>query len=271
MRRTPLHVFTAIVIVLSSSFASIPAPVVPATGDPLPPVMLWAWERPTDLRDLDRGVGVAFLAQTITIAGSTRPGAALARTASAPEPAGHYAVTPRRNPLRVSLHTPLMAVTRIESAQGEAARWTDGDTARLASVILETATLPRVAAIQIDFDAVDSERPFYRRLLMLVRERLPRSMPLSITALASWCVGDGWLAGVPIQEAVPMLFRMGPINEPYKSIGARPSSAVTECRGAVGTSLDEPLMVRRRGRRVYVFNSDPWTAPAVDRARQIAR
>lgn len=58
--------------------------------------MLWAWERPTDLRRLEPGMGVAFLAQTITLDRDT------------------FRVVPRRHPLRVSPRTPLVAVTRIE-------------------------------------------------------------------------------------------------------------------------------------------------------------
>ncbi len=30
-----------------------------------------------------------------------------------------------------------------------------------------------------------------------------------MTALASWCAGDDWLRDLPVDEAVPMLFRMG--------------------------------------------------------------
>jgi hypothetical protein len=47
--------------------------------DALPPLFIWAWERPEDLPDLDRGIGVAFLAQTITVAGD------------------HFRVSPRPN------------------------------------------------------------------------------------------------------------------------------------------------------------------------------
>ena len=36
----------------------------------LPPIMLWAWERPVDLEYLDtKRYGVAFLAQTLTLKG----------------------------------------------------------------------------------------------------------------------------------------------------------------------------------------------------------
>ena len=40
----------------------------PMAREPFPGVVLWAWERPVDLRGLPAGTGVAFLAQTITIA-----------------------------------------------------------------------------------------------------------------------------------------------------------------------------------------------------------
>jgi hypothetical protein len=37
-----------------------------------------------------------------------------------------------------------------------------------------------------------------------------RVCPCLFTALASWCEADGWISGLPVAEAVPMLFRMGP-------------------------------------------------------------
>ena len=79
-----------------------------APMDQLPNLVLWAWERPVDLRALPPDVGVAFLAQTIT---------ATARAS---------VVLPRRQPLLVAHTTPLVAVTRIETPSGEAAldRWT---------------------------------------------------------------------------------------------------------------------------------------------------
>jgi hypothetical protein len=214
--------------------------------------MLWAWERPTDLRDLDARTGVAFLAQTLTIA-------------------DRIDTMPRRNRLRVSAQTPLVAVTRVESPQAAASRLDEPVIANMARTIAKTAALPQVVAVQIDFDAANSERAVYRQLIARVRDFLPTTTPLSITALASWCSGDDWLGGLPIDEAVPMLFRMGPINQPYASIGVRPGDAVPECRGALGTSLDEPLTVRSRGRRLYVFNSEPWTTGAVARARELLR
>ena len=221
----------------------------PAGADPLPRLMLWAWERPTDLRGLDAGVGVAFLSQTLV----ARNGALL--------------VEPRRNPLRVSPHTPLVAVTRIESS---GASLPDTLVTNMAEAIAGTASLPRVRGVQIDFDAAESERGFYRLLVHGVRSRLGPGVPLSITALASWCAQDRWMDGLPVSEAVPMLFRLGPINAPYAGLARSSASAAAACRGALGTSLDEPLHVRAMGRRVYVFNASAWTPASVTLAREVA-
>ena len=223
----------------------------PAPRARLPEVMVWAWERPEDLRALDPSVGVAFLAQTITLSGERAQ------------------IEPRRQPLRVHPAATLMAVTRIEASDGPLA----GEFAEMITgAITRTTTQPLVRAVQIDFDATASQRPFYRTLLERTRATLSAQTPLSITALASWCVADNWIRGLTIDEAVPMLFRMGPANEPYRALAASPRSSAPECAGAVGVSLDEPLQVHRGGRRLYVFNNRPWTAETMaDVQREAAR
>ena len=217
-------------------------------GTELPKLMLWAWERPTDLRSLEAGIGVAFLSQTLV----ARNGAVL--------------VEPRRNPLRVAPHTPLVAVTRIERREGSLPETL---VRGMAEAIAGTASLPRVRGVQIDFDAAESERRFYRSLIRAVRAELGPGVPLSITALASWCAQDRWMDGLPVDEAVPMLFRLGPINAPYAGLARSAAAAAAECRGALGTSLDEPLHVRAAGRRVYVFNASAWTPASVTQAREV--
>jgi hypothetical protein len=216
-----------------------------APMDRLPRLVLWAWERPVDLRALRPGVGVAFLAQTIT---------ASARAS---------VVSPRRQPLLVAPSTPLMAVTRIETPGGDAAIEQVGEMAR---AIASTMKLPRVTAVQVDFDAALSQRAMYRQLLHAVRRELPPGTPLSITALASWCMQDDWLGDLPIDEAVPMLFRMGP-SEPVRD-GVAERLRAPACRGAIGTSLDEPLAISRRPERRYVFNPQPWTPRTIAEAMQ---
>jgi Protein of unknown function (DUF3142). len=211
--------------------------------------VLWAWERPVDLRNLAPDIGVAFLAQTIIVSDDA------------------WIVSPRRQPLHVSPATPVTAVTRIE-APGPVSLARDRVDA-LAAAVARTSQLPQVTAVQIDFDATRGQREMYRRLLFAVRAALPRRMPLSMTALASWCLQDAWLDDLPIDEAVPMLFRMGPEERVHRA--AWQGRFTGTCASALGTSLDEPLP-HRSPRRVYVFNPEPWTADAVAAARrQVSR
>jgi hypothetical protein len=223
------------------------APRAPAPGA-FPGVVLWAWERPIDLRDLPSGAGVAFLAQTIIIAD------------------GSHLVVPRRQPLHVDPSTTVIAVSRIE-APGDAG---PADAGGIARAIAETAHLPRVAGVQIDFDARVSQRAIYRRILHGVRAALPPRMPLAMTALASWCLDDNWLDELPVDEAIPMLFRMGPAETVLRQEWPLRTPAA-KCRASIGVSLDEPRPSGRKGLRTYVFNPEPWSAPTVTAALEMKR
>jgi hypothetical protein len=214
----------------------------------LPRVLLWAWERPDDLRRLPAGVGVAFLAQTITIAGPS------------------HLVSRRRQPLLVDPGTPMIAVTRIE-APGDVEV---ADVPAIARAVADRARLPMVAALQIDFDARASQRAMYRQLLHEIRGVMPQGMPLSMTALASWCLDDDWLDELPVDEAVPMLFRMGPATAALRRDWTIRAPA-PKCRGVRGVSLDEKVAWRRGAGRTYVFNPNAWSAAAVAAAMEEAR
>ena len=229
--------------------AAVGAVIVPAIAfhrdqtSVSPRTVLWAWERPVDLRDLPRGTGVAVLAQTITVDGST------------------HVTASRRQPLRVDPETYVIAVTRIEAPGGVPPN--RPAIAAIAADIARTRELPQIREVQIDFDARASQRPFYRQLLHEVRAVLPPAVPLTMTALASWCLGDNWLDDLPVDEAVPMLFRMGP-SESWQRREFAARMRAPACRAALGVSLDEPAGVPvRRGARLYVFNPNPWTAAAV--------
>jgi hypothetical protein len=113
--------------------------------------------------------------------------------------------------------------------------------------------------VQIDFDATVSERNFYRSLLTRVRQELLASTRLSITALASWCAGDDWLSDLPIDEAVPMLFRLGVDQRQFQrrlETGQRFESRM--CQNSAGVSTDEPVYTPAV-RRLYIFSPKPWS------------
>ena len=252
----------------------------------MPSVVLWAWERPDDLKEVDqRRAGVAFLAGTIFI----HPIAPDRRDT----PDEGVVLRPRLQPLRVPERVPLMAVVRIETRQGwsqstyqtaqpmesEDGPYAEEQRSRVVSAIRRLAALPEVQAVQIDFDATRSEQGFYRALLIDLRKALPSGTRVSITALASWCVGDPWLAKLPpgtINEAVPMLFRMGPDGPNVASfLNGGNEFRVAACRGSIGLSTDESFSqeILRDGRvgssadlqtkRVYVFHPKAWNEESV--------
>jgi len=253
----------------------------------LPQLFFWAWERPEDLQFLaSRNAGVAFLAKTIYVpAPATDPH----RNAG-----GSLLIHPRLQPLRVAPATPLIAVVRIETRTGrQPATYAKAgpqsssppvfsplQQRQLVDEIVALQKLPNVRAIQIDFDATVRERASYAALLGDVRRELPASLPLSITALASWCIGDPWLEQLPsgtIAEAVPMLFRMGPdTGNVVKFLRSADEFRVSACQGSLGLSTDEPLsngLLRGtlpdapsgwRDKRIYIFAPRAWTQPAAE-------
>ena len=205
----------------------------------LPRLTLWAWERREDLRGIDsQNVAVATLDQTVTIGLTVES-------------------TPRRNPVWIPAGTTRIAVVRIEAGRGAVLNAANRDAA--VAAILASAEEPgseKISALQIDFDATRSQRPFYRSLLEQLRARMPAGLPLSITALASWCSQDRWLGELPIDEAVPMMFRMEPWKGPKEDFRIREPL----CAGAVGVSTTEPWPEQISGRRVYVFSDNGWQA-----------
>ena len=223
-----------------------------------PSRIIWAWERPEELEFLDPSkFGVAFLAQTLIL-----------RT-------DDVIYKPRRQPLKVAPQTKLIAVTRIESQNvtGGPSFLTGTQREKLIERILNTLELPNVSAIQIDFDAAQSERPFYRTLLQELRNNLPDNVPLSMTALASFCVGDRWLEDLPVDEAVPMIFRMGADDRSIKSFLAEGNDFHEPlCRQSYGIAVDEPVETKfDDARRQYVFNVRAWTQQDVQNLQQQGR
>jgi hypothetical protein len=207
----------------------------------MPARVIWAWEEPEDLRSLPPTVGVAYLAETLLLSERMR-------------------IMPRRQALRVAPNAPVMAVVRIETVPGFA----DSPELRqeLEQQLAQVARRSGVRGLQIDFDATVSQLPFYRAVLQTLRLAIPRSEPLSITALASWCGERSWLQGLPLDEAVPMLFRMGGPREMIKETWERYPLRQRLCRGSRGISVDEPqpgvLQTINPATRVYLFLPGPW-------------
>jgi hypothetical protein len=231
----------------------------------MPKKILWAWERPEDLRFIDPNeFGVAFLAQTIY----------LEQDRVIPKP--------RRQPLEIAEGTYLIAVTRIETNKdgGKRPTFDDEMIAKTASLVRNTLDLPDVRAIQVDFDAVVSEREFYRKMMIELaegigtrdkgqgnsenthRSQLTTRHSLTMTALASWCTGDAWFGDFPVDEAVPMVFQMGADSEKIKTYLQNGNDWQEPlCSGSYGLSLEEGKFDGMKpGRRIYYFKNTAWNS-----------
>ncbi|MFN0138826.1 MAG: hypothetical protein ACKVQW_01910 [Pyrinomonadaceae bacterium] len=237
----------------------------------MPRKILWAWERPEDLRFIDRNeYGVAFLAQTILLEND------------------RVIHKPRRQPLELAPGTYVIAVTRIETNKdGRMGPALDDEMiAKTVSLIKSTLELPDVRGIQVDFDAVVSERAFYRRLMFELRSlldksadegvrvpedadegvRVPSRVPLTMTALASWCTGDAWFNDFPVDEAVPMVFQMGADSDKIKTyLRGQNDWQEPLCGGSYGISLEKGKFEGMKpGRRIYYFKNTAWKPSDVD-------
>jgi hypothetical protein len=211
-----------------------------------PRITLWAWERAEDFRGLDPNrFAVAYLDQTILVS-------------------DHDEVIPRRQPLAVDPGAKIIAVVRIEAHAGTADLSDPGLPAKLAAIVADSAAHRTVSAVQVDFDARQSQRAFYGAMLQELRRQLPKEMPLSITALASWCAYDDWIASLPIDEAVPMFFRMGPEHPPAALVGWNYPVREPLCRGVAGVSTDEAWPELKPGTRLYVFHPRSWNMVALN-------
>lgn len=206
----------------------------------LPTRMLWVWERPEDLYGFPDKTGIAVLEETLRLGSISVP-------------------TPRRQPLVIPQDVLRVAVVRIETEVSFAAH--SDDKHLLQSTVdnlVQIAARPGIAALQLDFDAKRSERAFYRRLLIELRRKMPAGLPLDITALASWCSTDDWIAGLPVNEATPMFFRMEPDRR--RMLLTSPAYRVHEplCEGSVGVSTTEPWPSDAAGKRIYIFSDCGW-------------
>ena len=213
-----------------------PLEPTPDAQSPAPNKILWAWSAAQDLHGLPEGVGVAFLDRTIL------------------GESGRVRVLPRGQPLDVESYTPLTAVVRLELV----------GTPDLAEVVpLVLAAAAHGSRLQLDFDATVSQRDWYRVLIGRVVAESP--VPVSMTALVSWCMGDFWMQDFPAIEIVPMFFDMGVDDANIRTRLRAGEDVVGPCRGAWGRKDTDPLLPPGP-RKEYIFHVGSWDSESVARA-----
>ena len=215
-----------------------------------PALVVWAWERPEDLRFLTAPSEIAVQVGFVEVAGD------------------RVRARGRRFPLLADSARVTTAMVHVQIDPRTPAAWTPAvraATAAAALGYLRAANLPRA---QVDFEVRRSQRAVLLDLLHDVRAGLPPGVRLSMTALASWC-GEDWLGAAPVDEVVPMLFRMGPTGEALKAtLAAGGDLRDPRCRSALAVSTDAPIARAPAGRRVYLFSPRSWTAADFERERR---
>ena len=203
-----------------------------------PEYYLWAWRRPEDLGFIDPNrVGAAIWTGTTFIND------------------GKMTTQRRTVPVTYPTGTKVVAVMRLEVDRA----YGDDMAVRVAAAVVAVGAPFNPIEYQVDFDARRSQRNFYGRLLVELRERAGDAR-LSITALASWCMFDNWIRALPIDAAVPMVYRLGRGRDSIVTRLVRERTfSEPICAGNVGYSADEPIIWVEGLRRVFLFHPKPWT------------
>ncbi|WP_211461510.1 hypothetical protein [Collimonas silvisoli] len=282
------HGLSCLLLLCSADLLAKPVPAKPPEAPPafasrqaalaaLPPLMLWVGERPDDVRtwidgsarqarlngaetkpapsNQEQRIGVAVLDTTILL----RDGSATVRRRQQALrlPLAWYADN------RLQQKTPLVTIVHIDMAGGAHKPALNEKQKRIiVNAVTAAATRSPSQVVQLDFEVMHSQKPFLADIVRRSRDALPANVALSITALASWCVGDAWLSDLPADEVVPMAFRMNGDTKRMREVldqdGRFPRP---ECQPSLGLSLDEqPWPDKLRSQRLYLFNRNAWSA-----------
>jgi hypothetical protein len=206
----------------------------------------WSWQRSEDLSFIDPAdTKLALWVATITVHEDA------------------FVADARANLVRYPQGTDVLPVVRIETTLVPPAT-----TLKLIAQQIAALVTPLDAReVQLDFDATVSQREAYRRLIEDLRAELPAHR-VSITALASWCLGDPWIDALPIDAAVPMYYRMGPDAPEVRHFLSESRPRIARiCADNAGYSLDEPDVPIVAARRVFLFNAAAWDEATLEAAR----
>lgn len=209
-----------------------------------PPVMVWVWERATDLSGIDpQSTGAAVLISTLTLKGRD------------------IINRGRLQPYVIPDRAYRLAVIRIELDQSDPPVLSVVQRDALSARILLAFAKVKANGLQIDFDAKLRERDFYMGLLQVLRAKLNPAVPLSMTALSSWCLDDVWIRNLPVDEVVPMFFSMGAGTEEGKKRLLTGKISKIPQRLSMGFSVaDRELFERasKLSKNVFLFSSQGW-------------
>ncbi|MCS7200816.1 MAG: hypothetical protein NZ822_01555 [Patescibacteria group bacterium] len=217
------------------------------------PITIWSWERSENLDFLDRNIQVAFYAGTIYL---KKDGVEF---------------NPRYNSLLMNDETKAIAVFRVENRENNLGEKHLDQV--IEKIILAFNRLrdrdEKIIGLQIDFDAKLSERNLYKIMLARIRELLPSSTFLSITALISWCHKNSWLEELAVDEVVPLFYGLSWQDRYYLQNDLYNKSFMKShaCNSAIGLSFDESLPPSRyiKNKKIYIFKNEPWQKDDIEK------
>lgn len=174
----------------------------------------------------------------------------------------------RTQPLALPAGVRVVPVVHVESAPGTPAGFTPAQSEAVVAAVRRHARLATAGAgvLQLDFEAPARQREAYRELVARVREALPAGLRLSVTALAHWCTQGDWLDRLPVDEVVPMLYRLGPRADDWLRRFVQDDTGLARrCRGpALGFATNDPPppALLARTARPYWFDESAWSNPS---------
>ncbi len=174
----------------------------------------------------------------------------------------------RRQPLPLPEGVRLVPVVHVEAAADTPAEFTPAQRDAIVAAVRRHAGLAAAGAglLQLDFEAPPRQREAYRRLVADVRRALPADVRLGVTALAHWCTQGDWLDRLPVDEVVPMLYRLGPQADDWRRRFTQPDPTLAQrCRGpALGFATNDPPppTLLARATRPYWFDEAAWSNPS---------
>jgi hypothetical protein len=175
----------------------------------------------------------------------------------------------RTQSLQLPAGVRIVPVVHVEAAPDAPAEFTLSQRNAIIAAVRRHAGVAAAGAglLQLDFEAPARQRDAYRALVAAVREALPAGVRLSVTALAHWCTQGDWLDHLPVDEVVPMLYRLGPHADDWRRRFAQQANTnlAQRCRGpALGFATNDPppAALLARTIRPYWFDEAAWSNPS---------
>ena len=176
---------------------------------------------------------------------------------------------PRTQPLVLPVSVRVLPVLHVEAGPDAPDTLSESQRGAIVDAFARHAADAASGAgvIQLDFEAPRRERSSYQALVGAIRTALPASLKLSVTALAHWCAQGDWLDTLPVDEVVPMLYRLGPQSPQWRRRWLRDDPTLARrCRGpALGFATNDPppAALLARTARPYWFDESAWSNRSV--------